>query len=898
MKKLYWSLALLAVVLSVGAYMYTTGGWNCCNSTDCSAVQASDEQDAQETYAAYLNKLRSNVVTGKIEDADIRNARLEIAKLDRAYKATFPLNWVPAGPDNIGGRSRAMVIDRNDNNILYVGGVNGGVFKSTNKGNSWKPLGDDMSSMAIGSMCQDKNGNIYVGTGEGFTSPSGGETYTPGFPGDGIFISTDGSTFTKLTTSSIFNYVFRMVAHPSKDEVYAATNLGLYYSTDQGKKWTVAKAGACTDIVMDKNGNMLGVFSNRVYRSTNPTDGTSYKLADGVTIGSRIVLAVSESDPNYAYAMVTGSTTIEAPSGNVPVGAGLIGVFQSKDNGQTFGRIIGKENVYFNLMSHIRLGSGQGIYNSCIGVHPQNPERIFMGGIEFGEWTPELGPRIVGNTGDHPSNRTGIHADKHFITFDTKSDPIIMYILSDGGVSKTTNAALNNYAGINIGYQTTQFFGMDVEENGIFIGGTQDQSTIMVDGKGSTKEAGYEILGGDGGRCEISAINPQVMFGQLPRGDMFRSNNSGGGWSDIWDARINEYFVDPDDPESDTDPVIVSNQFNGALRLWENRKTGENRLFFSLNSTLWMAYDVINEPNPIWYKIADLGTAADQVEASEDGNTLFLGGGSGRVWRLDGLNKVQWDTTGPLADLNKIPDSLRLTSIQGGGMPGAFVSDIEIDYNNPDRVIVTFAQYGVSNRVFVTENANAPSPTFRSIDGVLPNMPIYDVEISWENPNHIFLGTEFGVWSTQNGMATTPLWIRDNNGFANVAVFEMKQSEIIRETWRTGPVLYAATHGRGIFKSENLLTSAKRPSIAPIKLTAYPNPVLDFVNLDFRAIQSDLVQIQVVDLNGRVYINRNEKVEMGDAHLELDMRNLPAATYFVRVKGQHHGTSAKLVKLQ
>lgn len=894
MKKIY--IAIVAVAAAAASSLF----WDCgeCDEATYEPRAEQEQVDGIKGYFEYINQLKMNPATGKVEQADIQNALSQIESMKALGKASFPLQWETAGPSDVGGRSRAFIVDNSDNNTLYIGGVNGGVWKSTNKGASWFPLTDDMASLAIGSMCQTPNGDIYVGTGEGFTSFAGGETYTPGFPGDGIFKSTDGETFTKLTTSQIFQYVYRLASHPTDNTVFAATNIGLYYSNNDGTSWNRIKAGSCTDIAIDANGHALAVFSNRVWRATNATTESSYQLSSGLPIGARVVIAVAPSDPNFAYAQVTGSVTIEAPSGNVSVGDGLVGIYQSKDNGATFSRVVGKENPYFNLMTHLSLESGQGVYNSCISVHPTNPEWVFVGGIEFGSWTPQGGPRIVGNTFDSPTNPRGIHADKHLIAWDTESDPPIMYISHDGGLSKSTNAAQDRFATITNEYQTTQFFGLDVGPDGSILGGTQDQSTILIDLNGSSPTEGVEVWGGDGGRVEMSDMNPDIIFAQNPRGFMYRSLNAGGGWSSFWDQRINEDFVDPDDPDSDTDPYVPSNNFNLAMRLWEDLETGENRFFFGLDNDLWMAHDVVNQPNPTWFKVAkQLGIIIDQVEVTQDGNTVYVGG-DGVLYRLDGLNDVTWDTTGALADPQVIPAEITRTRIDDG-FPGGNVmmTDVEIDHSNEKRVICTFGSYGVANHVFVTEDATVANPVFRSIDGALPNMPIFDAEISWENPDHIILGTEFGIWATENGTATTPLWVKSSDGFPNTAVFEMKQTEVVRDNWRTGPTLYAATHGRGIWKTYNLLTSAKEVEKAVTTLNVYPNPAVGKVNIDFTSEQADEVEIGLYDMQGKLMTSSLETIySAGKQSLDMDMSAVPAGIYFVKLKGAHHEGSYRVVK--
>ena len=76
---------------------------------------------------------------------------------------------------------------------MYAGGVSGGLWKSTTGGLSWSPINDQNDNLAVVSICQASNGDIYYGTGEGMYSPTGGGT--GGIAGQGIWKSTDGSNF-------------------------------------------------------------------------------------------------------------------------------------------------------------------------------------------------------------------------------------------------------------------------------------------------------------------------------------------------------------------------------------------------------------------------------------------------------------------------------------------------------------------------------------------------------------------------------------------------------------------------------------------------------------------------------------------------------------------------------
>ncbi|MFT7590957.1 MAG: hypothetical protein ACI9UJ_000878, partial [bacterium] len=650
-KKIYYSVLAAAIVGVTGLFAINTVN----QETAYQPREKNQENDQTfEGAAEYLNSLRANQHTGVVDPRDVAQAKLELKAFYKTHgKASFPLSWSFAGPDNRGGRTRALLIDRNDNNILYAGGVMGGLFRSTNKGASWYPINDHFDDMSVSTICQTPDGTIYFGTGESYIGNGGQEAFTPGFSGGGIYKSTDdGATFDKIPSTGGYNFVNKLVSHPSKNVVFAATNSGLRASTEGNDAvWIQVIGGNARDVVIDKNGNVL-VYTNTVYRSENPTSSGTFTAVTGIPLGgvTRIELAVSESDPNYAYILIAGTVTFDGPIGRVTASSGLVGVYQSKDNGKAFSRIIGNASSFFAPWSAPTNSTGpntihsQGYYDLCIAVHPTNKERIFMGGIQFAEWTPETGPRIVGNNNDSKANPFGIHADKHLIRFDTKSNPMIMYITSDGGVSRTTNAEMTNYTTLYNGYGTTQFYGVAGGINGIVVGGTQDNNSMVIDGKGNTPQAAEDIIGGDGFQCEVSRINPDIIFAESQNGGMARSLNAGGSPSRIWDSRI----AGSGEPASlNTDGTIrqANNIFNTPMQLWENLADSSNRLFFALDNAVWMANDAVLSPNPQWFKLAATSFTPSVMKVTGDGASLFVSStNSSSLSRIDGIQTALWDT--------------------------------------------------------------------------------------------------------------------------------------------------------------------------------------------------------------------------------------------------------------
>ncbi|MFT7591066.1 MAG: hypothetical protein ACI9UJ_000987, partial [bacterium] len=231
---------------------------------------------------------------------------------------------------------------------------------------------------------------------------------------------------------------------------------------------------------------------------------------------------------------------------------------------------------------------------------------------------------------------------------------------------------------------------------------------------------------------------------------------------------------------------------------------------------------------------------------------------------------------------------------------GRTVTDIEVDINDPNRVIVTLGNYGNSSHVYITLNALDDAPIWRSIQGLLPNFPVYDAEISVDNPSNIILGTEFGIYYAQNGTATTPTWTYNKDSMPRVPVFQIRQVEerIWNSGKRTGAVLVAGTHGRGIWRSSSMLTSVK-----PITKTnntvikAYPNPASQNVSVEIPVRGADDLTIEIINYQGQVVQTSTIRVNGVETTINLNVVNLSAGNYIIKVNGKLHKAATKLIKV-
>lgn len=151
-------------------------------------------------------------------------------------EAEAALSWTELGPGNIGGRTRALVIDPVRPTTMYAAGVSGGVWKSVDAGARWRWISDELSHVGVSALALDPTDPkvLYAGTGESFLL---------GVRGNGIYRTADGGETWQHLASTGNNADFYfvndiVVSRGDPRRVYAATRTGVWRSLDQGATWT------------------------------------------------------------------------------------------------------------------------------------------------------------------------------------------------------------------------------------------------------------------------------------------------------------------------------------------------------------------------------------------------------------------------------------------------------------------------------------------------------------------------------------------------------------------------------------------------------------------------------------------------------------------------------------
>ncbi|MEO5568628.1 MAG: hypothetical protein ABIR92_09055, partial [Gemmatimonadaceae bacterium] len=437
--------------------------------------------------------------------------------------------WVPLGPRPINssgqsnsGRLNSIAINPTNPDVIYVGGAQGGVWKSVDGGTTWKPLTDAQCSLAMGSIALDPANPeiIYAGTGEQNFS---GDSYY----GCGVLKSVNGGqTWTELG-KSVFDLVTggrrisrvvvdKATANTASTIVFAATDNGLYRSTDAGATWGVipgdsTATGAITDIVADTTspgvfyaaiGDLSGPARNGIWKTTN--SGASWSRVskapfptptptNPTTNVGRINLAISGTSPATLYASVE-----DAHNGGATDGS-LQGIYVSSDGGESWAQ---QPATVTN--GPAMCGSGrQCWYDMVIAVDPTTPSTVYFGGVSLFKSTD--GATSFSQIG------SSIHVDQHGFAFHPTNRSIV-FAGNDGGIFKSVDAGAS-WTSLNTNLELTQFYaGVSTSPTSAttILGGTQDNGTLQWAGTGTWSA----VLGADGGFTALDQLTGTTAFAE------------------------------------------------------------------------------------------------------------------------------------------------------------------------------------------------------------------------------------------------------------------------------------------------------------------------------------------------------------------------------------------------
>lgn len=779
--------------------------------------------------------------------------------------------WEPLGPGNIGGRTRGLAIDPVNPDVMYAGGVAGGVWKSTDAGGSWTPTGDTLINLAVTTIAIDPSNTniIYAGTGEGFFN---GDSVR----GLGIFKSLDaGATWTRLgsTASSDFFYVNHIELNPDNpNRVFAATRSGVWRSSNGGSNFENVLANPFANgSSPSSNGSSAGATDLDIQPGSSPevilaafgsfTNDGLFRSADGgntwnevgtasdlnVFNQGRMTVEFAPSQPNVAYVAM-------ADNGAGNETGRLVNIFRSTDGGVTW-QARANTGAGFNglLFSNVPFASGcfgsqffsQGWYDNTLAVDPVDSDVIWVGGVDL--FRSDNGGQSFGLASYwyfSPTDPNYVHADQHVLVFHPDYNGTTNQTLfsgSDGGIARTNNARASvsqndcptnggsgplpgvNWSQLNNGYAVTQFYHGDAATTiDRYVGGTQDNGTLRGNSRNDA-QPWDRIIGGDGGYAAIDPTNPNVIYGETQNFPTIRkSTNGGASFSSATNGITDDdgLFITP----------FIMDQSNPDI-LW----TGGNRPWRTVNAAgSWqLAGPDFNGPA----RLSAIGIAPS------NSNVVYLGYEDGYVVRSTNALAASptWTIQG-----------------NGNGLPAeqGFISWVAVDPNDPDTAYATSSTFGIA-QIYKTTNGGTSWSAIDSISAAnVPDIPVHCIAIRPSNPQQLYAGTELGVFASDNGGAS---WQPANAGLANTVVETL---DFVNDT-----TLVAFTHGRSAFITEiptqgvtfeeiSPLPTVLEPGVeTPISIDIIPtDDVLTGASIRYTAGAGDVeMEVPLVNIGGNTF---------------------------------------------
>ncbi len=677
------------------------------------------------------------------------------------HSSTIPVvgsSWTDIGPKPISngfdqptwgtapfsGRITAIAVNNTNPSIVYVGGAQGGIWKSTNKGTTWTPIGDSFPSLAIGAIAISSDGKtLYVGTGE--PNHSGDSYY-----GAGLLKSTDGGNTWSTLGGSVFSGsaisgILINSTNPS-DLLVSTTwaeccrglasspnpaGLGIFRSINSGANWNLVLSPSSGNGVAD----LIGDPNNQSVAYAGGYSGEVWQTIDGGTVWSE--LPVSEN-----LATNQGRVAV-ALSGDLPntifvafanYSGGLIGIYKyNVSNGVI--TTLGTPPNPPGITPCGPAGETQCWYDFVLSVDPTNARNIYFGGVDLyssntggSSWT-DLGGYISGSS---------IHPDQHALVISPTS-PGTIYEGNDGGLWYSTTYG-NSWTDLNSGLGITQFQSIAASptSDSLAIGGTQDNACVQYSGTSTWNE----LTIGDGGWTGIESTNSSIMYCVYTHLYVQKSNDSGSNWSFATTG------INLSDSSLFYAPVAQDPNNPGTLYI------GGTHVYKTINyASSWI--DVSGS----------IGTSLISAIAVAPSNSsvVYLG-----------------DTVGDVMVSNN--GGYDWTTIAKENFP---ISSIAVNITNYQTAYVALASYATPRLLKIT-NEGASLQTLP-----LTGFSNASIDVVKINPTSgdIFVGTDSGIFYSSDAGNT---WSTLGTGLPNAAIFDI--------AFTHSNYVLAATHGRGVWE--------------------------------------------------------------------------------------------------
>ncbi len=881
------------------------------------ALPDSLKAPAKIARSNYLFNLLRNPVTNRIP-SNIRSRELQYAARifedTRFASKVQTFNWFEAGPFDVGGRTRALAIDKENPSRMLAGAVSGGVWESTNAGATWEPIALSANNLSITYIAQDprpSQTNVwYYASGEFIGNSASDAIRNAPYYGSGIYKSTDGgNTWFILPAANAgnensldtpFDYVNRLAVSPVTGTLFAAsTPFGIFRSANGGESFGPLTPGFqfpfpalggivehyWSDVAVNANGVVLATLSSGPERQPTYTPGIYLSVDDGLTWSNitpgtfptshgRSVVAFAPSNPDVAYVFTTTSTSTQGQEDvrlhklNISTGASA--------------------DLTANLTALSEVGNieTQSGYNMAIAVKPDDENFVLLGATNvyrsrngFSSGLVEQLDYWIGGydaVDDDFGAYQNHHPDQHLFVFDP-NDTDKLWTANDGGIYVTNDITRQNevtWQERNTNYNTTQFYTVGIHSDADdprVAGGAQDNGTPFLRFNDLDNNS-RNISIGDGSHLFMG--NDYAIVGYQNGATLRLQYNTEGtptfaGFSFIHPRQatnqlfLTPFAVDPVDQEVLYYPAGLSMWRHNSLSTIPSAQTdaegitdGWNRLnsLPRIGSRLITAVTVSTSPAHILYAGAS-DTRNDPIDAPV-------------LYRL--TNADTDDGSG----FERLP----LPNAAGG----AYISDIAVNPNDANEILVVLSNYEITG-LFYSEDGGG---TFSAVEGnltgntTLPGPSLRAATIlDTDNETMYFVGTSTGVYSTTSLAGSNTEWIPET-GAGQAVVWDITSRP-------SDQIVAVGTHGRGLFIGSQDPNFNPRPTPGAIELTEnYPNPFASLTRIQYTLSEPGTVNLAVFDLAGRKIADlvTNEAKETGRHEAVFNAGSVASGVYLYQLR--------------
>ena len=733
------------------------------------------------------------------------------------------ITWQSIGPANNEGRMTSIAVgDKNGQRVIYVGAATGGVWKSTDRGDTWTPVFEHEASASIGDVAVAPSNPdiVYVGTGED-------NLFRADRQGTGIYKSLDaGKTWTHLGLTDS-GTIGRIIVHPTNpDIVYVAASghewtdnemRGVFKSTDGGKNWTKVfyrspKTGA-VDLVMDPsdpNTLYAGMWERARRKWSDPrvepgyNEGGIWKTTDGgqtwvdankgltpAEFRGRVGVDIFRGNPSTLYAVIDSyeQGRPAKPGENdaygrlLPPGSSIIKglvVFRSDDKGASWHQASGLTPE--TSVAMMGLGNTYSWVFTQIRVDPKDVNTVYV---------QALSTNVSHDGGATFTRYAGTGGDNHRMWIDPEH-PETTYIASDGGFTMTDDAGKTRKSarGIN----GTQFYNVEVDNATPFhiYGSVQDTGSHRValdlsGGWSSIKPLDWEgAPGGEGSNQAIDMTNPNVVYSHGYYGNFARAEYGAPapaparpGGAGAGPAGRGRAFQSTNIRPPDADlraqwlaPIIVSHFdhqviYAGYQYLYRSPDRGTTWQRISPDLTSNDPKQMGINPSAIPYQ-----TLTQIAESPKVQGMLYVGTDDGHLWLTRNDGKAWTELTA----------NIPMTAHK-------WISRIVISKAEEGTVYVAQRGREEDDHAAYLWKSTDYGKTFKSIVGNIPAGSINVIREDPAQPSLLYVGNDFGVYVSTNGGAK---WDVLGVGLPTQEVSDLQIQP--RDN-----VVIAATYGRGMW---------------------------------------------------------------------------------------------------